>query len=463
MDQIEDLPGLLTSLAFPTGDQKAYAQHDATLQSCLKLPGFLNQLQAIVAVRDGSVPREVRLLASLIVAREVPKKWRARAIITDDIKPEMRRRFFEFFDEDDYQIARSQLRLLVTVARADYPRHWPSLLQDLLGPLQESAAYLLSPTGGSLSNNGSGTVSASTSASVSASGTPNPSERQRHKTRLLNALWTWNAFVKEWRSVKIPAGANLMKDLLTNLRPTMLGYLEMLMARDPSLEDWELLECARYAFKTCARLLEWEFSRPKTQQVQGSDPATSHALIHRSLQYLAKLQGFRLQLLDSPLFTPNGSSQPPVVPDNALKLLRSLTKYIRAIGKTYEALMHIDPKTFAAIDGTIQAIGWWWSEVSTAVKAGQRPKDDDVTNRYPKRFMLLGLILFKNVLPILSTEHKHSELGLERGFRFFPLSRQPTYDSLTTLTHLIFSSAKQSSPMLSSATPSSLSSTICCP
>lgn len=153
--------------------------------------------------------------------------------------------------------------------------------------------------------------------------------------------------------------------------------------------------------RICARLLEWEFSRPKNQKVD-SDPATAVALVPRSLEYLAKLQGFRLQLLDSPLFA--GNTKPDA---QATVLLKSLTKYIRAIGKTYESLMHIDPKSFAAIDGTINAIGWWWGEVSTAVKAGHRPREDDDTERYPKKFLLQGLILFKNVLPTLSAEHQH--------------------------------------------------------
>lgn len=56
-------------------------------------------------------------------------------------------------------------------------------------------------------------------------------------------------------------------------------------------------------------------------------------------------------------------------------MLKSLTKFIRVIGKTYEALMHIDPKTFVAIPGTVGAVGWWWSEVAGAAKRGEMPKD----------------------------------------------------------------------------------------
>jgi len=112
-------------------------------------------------------------------------------------------------------------------------------------------------------------------------------------------------------------------------------------------------------------------------------------------------------------------------------MLKSLTKFIRVIGKTYEALMHIDPKTFVSIPGTVGAVGWWWGEVANAVRRGEMPEDgehrqdfgaqkaqaltshrgipEDETAKYPKRFMLLGLILFKNILPTLSSDHTESE------------------------------------------------------
>lgn len=38
--------------------------------------------------------------------------------------------------------------------------------------------------------------------------------------------------------------------------------------------------------------------------------------------------------------------------------------------------------------------------------AGLRVGVEDETEKYPKRFLLLGLILFKNILPVLSVEHK---------------------------------------------------------
>jgi hypothetical protein len=112
------------------------------------------------------------------------------SIIPDDVKPVMRQNFFRFFDEPDLPIARSQLRLLVTLARIDYPRAWPTLLADLSGPLQSSFLYV-----------------------SNSNPTADVDERNRQKTILLNSLWAWNAFVKEWRSVKVPTGLKLMMDV----------------------------------------------------------------------------------------------------------------------------------------------------------------------------------------------------------------------------------------------------------
>ncbi|KAJ9092442.1 hypothetical protein QFC21_006824 [Naganishia friedmannii] len=398
MDQVDDLPELLNAVAFPTADYAAYTQNQATLQSSLKILGFFNQLQEIVA--NKSYPKEVRLLSSLLVSREAPKKWRVKALVPDETKQQMRQRFFVFFEEEDFQIARSQLQLLVLIARQEYPKVWPSLLQDLLVPLQQSYGYI-SATNGSLAEQAR---------------LQNPDDWRRQKTILLNSFWTWNSFVKEWRSVKIPIGTKLMTDasgldlqFVRDLRGPMHDYLEVLMNREPVLDDWEILESARYAFKIAARLVDWEFSRPGKSRVD-SDPSRADQFISNTLRYLARLQEIRLQLLSSPFYADPANSAN--VPIEASKTLKSLTKFIRAIGKFYEHIMHIDPKTFAAIEGTVNAVGWWWGEVTTAIQRGEMPQDDDETARYPKRFMLLGLVLFKNILPVLSTDHQNANIIL---------------------------------------------------
>ncbi len=73
---IIDLPALLSQLAQPTS-REAYAEAEAKLQANYREPGFFASLQQVAA--DRSLNRDVRFLATLVVGREVPKKWRAKA------------------------------------------------------------------------------------------------------------------------------------------------------------------------------------------------------------------------------------------------------------------------------------------------------------------------------------------------------------------------------------------------
>lgn len=60
---------------------------------------------------------------------------------------------------------------------------------------------------------------------------------------------------------------------MTDLYGPMSNYLAVLMARTPNIEDWQLMEAARYAFKLTAKLVEWEFS--KTSRTKGLADGTT--------------------------------------------------------------------------------------------------------------------------------------------------------------------------------------------
>lgn len=123
------------------------------------------------------------------------------------------------------QIARPQLGLLVAVARFEYPRQFPNLAQLLLNPLLTCIAHLESdPTA---------TQASSSTATV-----------------LLNTLWTINALVKEWRSVKIMTGAQVMQALEEAFVGPVGKVLEIWGARERNgNSDWVLGEAGRYSFK----------------------------------------------------------------------------------------------------------------------------------------------------------------------------------------------------------------------
>lgn len=107
------------------------------------------------------------------------------------------------------------------MARIEYPRAFPNLPQLLLDPLSTSLQQILSHASTSSAN-----------------------------TILLNTLWTINALVKEWRTVKVAAGQEAMKALEEAFVPPVQQVLEMWAEREQNGgADWVLSEAGRYAFK----------------------------------------------------------------------------------------------------------------------------------------------------------------------------------------------------------------------
>jgi hypothetical protein len=69
-------------------------------------------------------------------------------------------------------------------------------------------------------------------------------------TVLLNTLWTINALVKEWRTVKIASGQEVMRTLEEVFFAPVARVLEIWGDKERNAEgDWVIGEAGRYAFK----------------------------------------------------------------------------------------------------------------------------------------------------------------------------------------------------------------------
>jgi len=109
----------------------------------------------------------------------------------------------------------------VAVARIELPRYFPNLPQLLLNPLLTCLSTL-----------GSGSSSSNTT------------------TVLLNTLWTINALVKEWITVKMTHGSEVMKKLEEVFAAPVGQVLEIWAEKERNGGgDWIINEAGRYAFK----------------------------------------------------------------------------------------------------------------------------------------------------------------------------------------------------------------------
>lgn len=110
----------------------------------------------------------------------------------------------------------------MAIARIELPRTFPQLPELLLNPLLECLANI-----------------PQTLASSSA-------------TTLLNTLWTINSLVKEWRTVKLSSGAEVMRSLEGVFVEPVWRVLQIWgeSKKDGGQgEGWVLEEAGRYAFK----------------------------------------------------------------------------------------------------------------------------------------------------------------------------------------------------------------------
>ncbi|ORX36457.1 armadillo-type protein [Kockovaella imperatae] len=361
----DQIRSFLHSLVQPASHEQ-YVRDQKALTDLFKEPGFFLTLQLLAA--DKSLPQPERHMASVISGRELETKWRSKMLVPEARKPEVRQTLFSFLEEEDFGIARPQLGLLVSVARIELPRHFPNLPQLLLNPLLTCLSQMSVGPNANLSPAGS--------------------------TLLINSLWTISALVKEWRTVKLTAGAEVMK-MLESVLVEPVGRVLQIWAESQAsgLDDWVTEESGRLAFKILARFALWHWGKAKGHQTEEAIHRI-HALVHHTAHYTPVIHEHRLRLISTTSAT-------------RFKVLQTLYKLIRAIGKWWRSMIGIDPKGFCKINGTITGVGWWWGQVGTVVShaEGDINDNDAAEESYPKRFLLLGLLLFKDVLPILSVDH----------------------------------------------------------
>ncbi|WWD16828.1 hypothetical protein CI109_101260 [Kwoniella shandongensis] len=340
-----DLRVLLHAVVNPSSNE-GYVRDQQTLSDLFKEPALAG---------DHSLSQPERLMASVITARELKTKWRSKATRGEEARSpgatlpilggagsscESSVRRFKLTGD---KIARPQLSLLVAVARIEYPRTWQNLPQLLLEPLLTCLAHLDHP---------SATSSSSTS------------------TVLLNTLWTINALVKEWRTVKVAQGVAVMQAFEQVFTDPLQRVLAIWGEEERNGRgDWVLGEAGRYSFNGI-----------------GLEPKI-HSLVHHTVHHAPIVQSHRLRIVSEA---------------QSEKLLRSLTKHLRAIGKWWRVMLAIDPKGFCKVQDVTTGVGWWWGEVGGVVAGSDGSVANDV---FTPEFILSAFhLLVDKLLPLTSTD-----------------------------------------------------------
>ena len=63
------------------------------------------------------------------------------------------------------------------------------------------------------------------------------------------------------------------------------------------------------------------------------------------------------------------------------RMLRSLVKHLRAIGRWWRTMIMLDAKGYCNLDQAVQGVGWWWGEVGGVVAGSDGAVINDGTPR----------------------------------------------------------------------------------
>lgn len=71
-----------------------------------------------------------------------------------------------------------------------------------------------------------------------------PQRTPKSLTSLYNSVWTLNAFIKEWRAVRVPLGVQAMLQFANIFIPTVQQIVQQAYEG-----EWQVQEAARYGYK----------------------------------------------------------------------------------------------------------------------------------------------------------------------------------------------------------------------
>ncbi|KAF8489124.1 armadillo-type protein [Gautieria morchelliformis] len=328
----------------------AASQDSATLQASTKLlqqyqarPGTYGHLYAIAAEKN-TVPLDVRRMAIIQFKNGALGAWKSKR-----------------------QIADFNAHIMAK----------PSLVPDLIAIVQtQTQVFLSNPTGADPANT-------------------------LHFKRALRVL---HLVVKEFCSVKMPAGIRIMTQIAESLYSPLIQHYDRLSSLlqasftvnallDPHLQNTceEAVTLSHMVFKPCTKIMLWLWQ--KAGQPQYSAALETLAAFSKSCFQLARiLWDLRFQLIASLYQEIPGGTSPSV------RALDTLTRHLRLYGKMFLRMQQLSSQRFVALPHANELILYYWAEVIKASNGPPGMISDSPNAFYPVRLLVQCMILFRESL-----------------------------------------------------------------
>lgn len=304
LDSVQEIANLLSESLSP--DPKRQRRSEQALKAMESRENFASCLLELLVRRD-QVERPARWLASVYLKNVIMRNWRTRlhGCILSEEKERVRQGLFGLIDEPDAQIG-VQIALAVSkVARFDYPKEWPDVVERLMGVIGEARAGMIHlgtriAHGSRLSGDGEDLL-------------------QAGECVLHRAYMALHLVLKELASKRLAADQRVFEGLCEGIYETLVGWW---MEDCGSLRP-EVLERIVLEMKCIHRVVVLGFpSDSKTLQLSGR--------VQSLCPFLVTTLRSWLQVVDA--LTPLG---PTPAPELMVKPTLKLLKMVRMVQETH--------------------------------------------------------------------------------------------------------------------------------
>ncbi|KDR83604.1 hypothetical protein GALMADRAFT_219426 [Galerina marginata CBS 339.88] len=344
------------------------------LKQMLEMFGAYDALQEIAA--RTSVPLVIRQQAIIQLKNTIVHHWKSRKLLSDEHRVRIRQRCLFFVDEEDDTVAECNEIIVLKLARSDFPNLWPDLINDLVKiidtNLQRRYILLL--------------------------------EDPRDTLRLRRSLALLNGVLKEFASIKLPNGMKAMAQIVEQLRLVLSNYYSKtsttFSANTLSPQNigsqiiYDNILLSHLVYKCLAKMAAWLWN--KLGRLSGEDLQRNQSWVEELFQSstnqvkaLAELRkSIVLSLLQNEF----------VANEQARRTISVLTRHLRSFGKFFRRLQQCSHERFVLLPMCGELVMFYWSQIIGSTNYPQNFIIDSDEALYPVRFLVQGMVLFKESL-----------------------------------------------------------------
>ncbi|KAF8351332.1 armadillo-type protein [Amanita rubescens] len=348
-------------------DPTLVQQSSERLKEMLSMSGTFDALHEIASQKHLSL--YVRQQAIIQFKNAALGHWKARKLLSEEQRGRIRTRCLSFIDEDDETISECNQVIVGKIARSDFPSKWPNVVTDLMTIIDSNLQSYYS----------------------SAEDTTHNSLVLRRCLQLLNAI------LKEFASIKMPSGMQIMAQLTEQLHVVLHNYYSSMSAIFSTLNTnlqniespkvYNNILLAHLVFKCLVKIAVWLWNKidklPRGEVEKNA--LWLQDLFRSSVLQLQSLADLRYTIVLT--FAQNGQLEPL----GSSMSIGVLTRHIRRL----QQLSHV---RFVELPTCADLVLFYWSKVVDATSGPREYVADSDNAVFPVRFLVQGMVLFKECL-----------------------------------------------------------------